>query len=155
MRGRTLLAGALLSVAAMGAASASSLGDFEAVALGTVTRNVAVCTAGEADLLDAAGNVIPLSLPNLYEIGGVRLTGLDDSCVGTTPIVVVVGQDPWLVNADEVLAVKYHSSTIPAGVSSLDLDVISGDALDLLTLTSVTVATEVRVAFCPSGQTCT
>lgn len=148
-----LLAAALAVAAVLGGASASSLGNLEDVSLGTVSRALDVCQA-ETDLLDTSGNVIPLSTPDLYEIGAVRLSNLTGDCAGTAPIVVVVGQDPWLVNSDEVLAVQRSFSSLETITDPIHLDVSSGDVLDLLELDHTRVATDVRTAFCPSSRTC-
>lgn len=146
-----MLAGVVLT---LGVASASSLGSFSDVAFSAFAESRTPCTYEDVTLIDGlTGSVLPLSLPGLYSIESVLLTGLEGDCAGTTPVVVIAGQDP-LGTSDQVLAVERYPGADLSG-SAATLSVLAGDDLDLLTLDLTTVVSGVRVAFCPDGSTCT
>lgn len=154
---RRVTAGAVIvCVLALGVASATSLGVFVAPIASGLTQQIEPCAVDSVELLDASGVAIPLSAPGPYTVAGVRLTGLDDSCAGMTPVVVVIGQDPWLLSSNAVLAVQQLPALDPldASAGAIDIDVTTGDLVDLV-LDVTTVVTELRMGFCPAGATCT
>lgn len=145
-----LLAAVALTV---GVVSATSLGSFSDIAFSAFADEQSPCTYEDATLMNSLTGALPLSVPGIYSIDSVQLTGLTGACAGMTPVVVTIGQDPW-GSDDQVLAIEDYPGTDLSGATAT-INVLAGDALDLLTLDLTTVVTEVRVAFCPAGATCT
>lgn len=153
MTGRWLLVVVMVAGMFLSVASATSLGTFDDVPFSAMRENVTPCTA-EADLVDPLGNVILLGgILSVLPVDEVALTELRGSCAGMVPVVVTIGDDGG--GPGEVLDVlDFTGRTVLNGTDPVDLDVLLTDPLYSLLDGAVAVA-EVRVAFCPEGNTCT
>lgn len=151
---RRLAAGVCALALLLTMASASSLGTFADVALSGQAQPHHACTA-DADLIDPLGNVILLGgLLSAVTVDQVALSNIDGDCADVVPVVVTIGSvSGGAVEVLDVLDLTGRTS-LQGSETAIDLDVLSSDHLYSLLDATVSV-TEVRVAFCPVGATCT
>lgn len=152
MRASSAVALALAGVLSLGVASASSLGEFDDVALSAVAETVDTCIATTTNFYDESGTLIEnLLLLAGTDVGSIGLDGLSGDCAGDLrPVVVTIGDG--LLSEPAVLS-RTPLGQLDQAVSDgteLRFSVADGDELNQLT-ESLTV-TEVRVAFCPTDD---
>lgn len=151
---RSIVALALVAGLAVGVVSASSLGTFEDVTLAAGTTSEAPCEVGSVEFR-SGGQVVESLLELLdTEVDEISLQGLSGDCVGLRPIVVVYGDPNILDLSSEEVALSRTELTQLTDLTGAPLAVDPGDELNTL-LDASDDPTQVRVALCPVGATCT
>lgn len=148
-----LIVGSMLAYA--GVASATSLGAFQVAGYGeTVPGADVLCSVADpaTDVDFLTGGLLPIALADLgllSDVENIELSGLSGYCVDMRPVVVVIGS-PDGISPDEVLSRTMLDPL--AGTTTVTLAVDVTDEVNSL-LGLLAAPSEVRVGFCPVGQT--
>lgn len=134
----------------LGVAAATSLGSFSDVVLDGSTRDSSPCTATGVELQNSLGAAVDLVTGGT--VAQVELSGLTGDCDGAVPVIIVIGFPP-LSTDEQVLVVQELAPISPSGGTATPL-VPSGSDLESVA-DGLNVITEVKVAFCEAGATCT
>lgn len=165
MSWRVLAAVVCVAALVLGTAAATSLGGFQDVVLTAEARSEQAC-----HLLDPSNDVtfydepllgplieVALGLLDVTEPDWIELTNMSGDCVDVRPVVIVIGDhDGSTGTPDQVLSRTMLDAITVTDVTDVELLEVAdgGELADLLNLDQLLVdPNEVRVGFCPVGQT--